>query len=278
MHMFRIVTGFVMMDKSVIQEWRLLFLSTPFLPEALLAYGYCHHLCLCVCVYLCVCQLLLVRTITHHAFQLESPDLDEKMQNIFAPYCFGADWAWPSMSNLTSFYNSVYLHRFCVFEIFVRRAKTEFVELFPHRKWCRTHSDSFICTPTGSCHRPWNRQRTYLCETIGVLPALDSAIGSGFYKLLSVFAKSYSPHIPIFYITTSAITETTVKQRSSAFICSSLTLRSGVSEVLFLARLSTHASPSLFHILTSFVRTSPITLFTNRPCHGPWRGLGDSAL
>ena len=130
MHMFRIVTGFVMMDKSVIQEWRLLFLSTPFLPEALLAYGYCHRLCLCVCVYLCLCQLLLVRTITHHAFQLESPDLYEKMQNILFTIVLGADWAWPSMSNLTSFYNSVYLYRFCVFEIFVRRAKTEFVKLF----------------------------------------------------------------------------------------------------------------------------------------------------
>ena len=54
--------------------------SDAFLPEALLAYGYCHRLC--VCVYLCVCQLLLVRTITHHTFQLESRDLDEKMQNI----------------------------------------------------------------------------------------------------------------------------------------------------------------------------------------------------
>ena len=46
----------------------------------------------------------------------------------------------------------------------------------------------------------------------------------------------------------------------------------------FLARLSTHASPSLFHILASFVRTSPITMLTNRPCHGPWTDLGDSAL
>ena len=34
------------------------------------------------------------------------------------------------MSNLTSFQYSVYLHRFCIFEIFVRRAKTEYVELF----------------------------------------------------------------------------------------------------------------------------------------------------
>ena len=52
----------------------------------------------------------------------------------FFPIVLAADWAWPSMSNLTSFQNSVYLHRFCVFEIFVRLANTEFVELFhiPH--------------------------------------------------------------------------------------------------------------------------------------------------
>ena len=88
--------------------------------------------CVCVCVYLCVCRRLPVRAITHHTFQLESPDLDEKMQNILLkdPIVLGADWAWPSMSNLTSFQDSVYLHRFCVFEIFVRCAKTEFVELF----------------------------------------------------------------------------------------------------------------------------------------------------
>ena len=54
------------------------------------------------------------------------------MQNILlkVPIVLGADWAWPSMSNLTSFQNAIYLHRFCVVEIFVRRAKTEFIELF----------------------------------------------------------------------------------------------------------------------------------------------------
>ena len=54
------------------------------------------------------------------------------MQNILlnVPIVLGADWAWPSMSNLTSFLNYVHLHRFRVFETFVRRAKTEFVELF----------------------------------------------------------------------------------------------------------------------------------------------------
>ena len=30
----------------------------------------------------CVCEILLVRAITHHTFQLESHNLDEMMQNI----------------------------------------------------------------------------------------------------------------------------------------------------------------------------------------------------
>ena len=161
-----------------------------FLPEALLAFWYCHRLCLCLCVYLCVCQLLLVRAITHHTYQLESPDLDRKMQNILlkVPIVLGADWAWFSRSNLDSFYNSVYLHRFCIFEIFVRLTKTEFVELFhiPHES---THANYYICTPTESYHGPWSSLVLYLCETITVLPALHSAIGSGFYKLLTAFAK-----------------------------------------------------------------------------------------
>ena len=39
-----------------------------------------------------------------------------KIQQILlkCPIVFGVDWPWPSRSNLTSFQNSVYLHRFCV--------------------------------------------------------------------------------------------------------------------------------------------------------------------
>ena len=64
-----------------------------FLPEALLAYGYCHCLRLCVCVCLSVCQLLLVRMITRHPFKLGSPNLNQKMQNILlqVPIVLGAD-------------------------------------------------------------------------------------------------------------------------------------------------------------------------------------------
>ena len=89
-------------------------------------YEYCHRLCLCVCMYLCVCHFLFVRAITHHTFQLESPNLDEKMKNVLLKVLIvlGAVWAWPSMSRSISFQNFVYLHHFGVFEIFVRRANT----------------------------------------------------------------------------------------------------------------------------------------------------------
>ena len=42
----------------------------------------------------------------------------------------------------------------------------------------------------------------YLGVTIGAQWVVDSAIGTGFYKLLSVFAKSYPPHMPQFYMPT----------------------------------------------------------------------------
>ena len=37
---------------------------------------------------------------------------------------------------------------------------------------------------------------------MGAQWAVDSAIGTGFYKLLSVFAKLYTPHMPQFYMPT----------------------------------------------------------------------------
>ena len=138
---------------------------TGFLPEALLAYGYCHRLC----VYLCVCQFLLVRTIR------------ETCKN-------GVYWT------------------------------------IPHRTWRHTHTDFYIFVWWQGRAMDLERVLTNRCETIGVLPAFDSAIGSGFYKPLLVFIKLYAPHIPIFYIKTLAITETTVKQHSFAFICLGLTL------------------------------------------------------
>ena len=56
------------------------------------------------------------------------------------------------MSNLTYFQNPVYLHHFCLFEIFVRPAKKRMKRSLFHIPNGYAH----ICSPTGTCHGPWN--------------------------------------------------------------------------------------------------------------------------
>ena len=78
-----------------------------------------------------------------------------KMQNILlkVPIVLGTDWAWPSRSNFTLLKNSVSLHRFCIFEIFVR------------------HDCRIFHIPHGSAHIVWlphaRRQGHAIdCETV----------------------------------------------------------------------------------------------------------------
>ena len=85
-----------------------------FLPEA--SYGLRvlsspASVCVCVCP-----STFFVRMITHLTFQLQSSNLDQKIQQILlkVPIVFGVDWPWTSRSNLTSFQNFVYLHLFYV--------------------------------------------------------------------------------------------------------------------------------------------------------------------
>ena len=87
--------------------------------------------CVCVCVSVCLSTFACPGDNSSHV-PARITWFGQKDAKYFAkvPIVFGADWAWPSMSNLTSFQNSVYLHRCCVFEIFVRCAKMGFVELF----------------------------------------------------------------------------------------------------------------------------------------------------
>ena len=64
------------------------------------------------------------------------------------------------------------------------------------------HIYRFSCTRTRLCHGPWYSLVLYLGGTIRDQWAVASAIGTGFYKLLSVFAKLYPPHMPQFYMPT----------------------------------------------------------------------------
>ena len=167
-----------------------------FLPEA--SFGL-QVLSLPACVRVSVNHEL-VNAITRHNFEFKSPNLDQKMQNILlkVPIVLGTDWAWPSRSNFTFLKNYVYLHRFCIFEIFVRHVCLT----APHPTWLRTHSLTTTCPPTGSRDRLWNCLYVYLGETIGVSASPDSAIGTQFYQLLSVFDILYTPHMPKFYMPT----------------------------------------------------------------------------
>ena len=186
---------FIFLNKKI-HGVRWTMCKSPFLPKA--SFGL-RVLSLPACVRVSVNHEL-VCAITRHKFELESPNLDQKMQNILlkVPIVLGTDWACPSRSNFTLLKDYVYLHRFCIFEIFVRHVCLT----APHPTWLRTHSLTTTCPPTGSCDRLWNCLYVYLGETIGVSASLDLAIGTQFYKFLSVFDILYTPHMPKFYMPT----------------------------------------------------------------------------
>ena len=64
------------------------------------------------------------------------------------------------------------------------------------------HMYGFSRTRTGLRHGPWHSLVLCLGWTTGDQWVVDSAIGTGFYKLLSVFAKSCPPHMPQYYMKT----------------------------------------------------------------------------
>ena len=72
----------------------LISFSASFLPEALLAYGYCHclRLCVCVCVSVCLCVNFCLSGDNSSPFKLGSPNVNQKMQNILfkVPIALGA--------------------------------------------------------------------------------------------------------------------------------------------------------------------------------------------
>ena len=67
----------------------------------------------------------IVRTIIHHPFKLGPPNLDQMCKIHWLRSLLFWGLLQLDKSNLTYFQNHVYLHRFCVFEIFVRLAKTD---------------------------------------------------------------------------------------------------------------------------------------------------------
>ena len=107
-----------------------------------------------------------------------------------------------------------FLHRFCIFEIFVRHVWLT----VPHPTWLRTHCLTTTCPPTGLRHRLWNCLAAYLGETIGVEPASTRRLALNFTS--SCRFSTYCTHLTCrnYICQHSAIVETTVKQLPLAFI------------------------------------------------------------
>ena len=166
------------------------------------------------------------------------------------------------------------MHRFCVFGIFVRRAKTEFVELF-HIAPGAAH----ILIPLYAHRqgRATDRETVYNMSLWDHRSPASPRLGDWQWILQAAVSFRQIILVSHAYILYYNIGNHQ-NNCKTAFICLYLFVSHTLRSPLFLARLSTHASPRLFHILTSFVCRSPITMLTNGLCHGPWRGLGDSAL
>ena len=148
-----------------------------------------------------------VCAITRDQFKLESP----------SSIVLGTDWAWSSRSNFTLFNNSIYLHRFCIFEIFVRHV----CRTVAHPTWLRIHNLTPTCPPTGSAidsHRLWNCLAVYLGETIGGQPVSTRRFALHFTSCCRF--STYCTHLTCrnFICQHSAIVETTAKQCPLAVI------------------------------------------------------------
>ena len=116
-----------------------------------------------------------------------------------------------------------------------------------------------LCTRTMLHHRPWNSLVVYLCWTIGVQWAVDSAIRIEFYKLLSVLVKLYTLRMPLFHIPTFG----NHRNNSKTAPISRYLVRHSLGKPMFLwfpryfkrdKHVTRHYGiSSLFHIRTSFV-------------------------
>ena len=134
------------------------------------------------------------------------------LSTVKVPIDFGIDWSWSSVSFLTS--NLLYSTKYCVslifasFCIYLVRPSPLSV---PHPTWLRTYTDSYACGQGPAM----DRETVYLYILVRPLEftfiswwdhwssaSLASAIGTGFYKLLLVFAMSYTLRLSKFYMPT----------------------------------------------------------------------------
>ena len=140
----------------------------------------------------------LVRAISHHQLKSVFPNFGQKWILALLRSLLNLGWIdpWCSVSFLIS--NLFILPKFashysfasvCIY--LVRPSPVSAA----HSTWHRTYTDSFMYADSVA---PWTVKQSslYLGGTIGVQWAVDSAIGTGFYKLPLVLVKLDTPHMP----------------------------------------------------------------------------------
>ena len=124
------------------------------------------------------------------------------LSTVKVPIDLGLDWPWSSVSflisNLCFFYQTLrlLLIRVCLY-IFSEAIASECFTI--HRA---LHICGFFYARGKGPAVDREAVFSYLGVTIGAQWAVDLAIGTGFYKLLSVYAKLSPLHMPQFYIPT----------------------------------------------------------------------------
>ena len=132
-----------------------------------------------VCVYLCVSIFACPDDDSSHvSARITWFGWEYAKHFALGPYCFGG---WLSLSFHVKFN---FILKLCLFASLLRlwniceTCKNGVCWTVPHRTWCRTHSDSFKCTPTGSCQTTVKqRSFAFICSThyAGIAPRLVAA-------------------------------------------------------------------------------------------------------
>ena len=146
-----------------------------------------------------VCEF--VRALSHHWLKSGFLNLDQKcilalLRSLLILGLTDLDLQFHCLSQtcafLPNFASLIHLLRF----VYI---KSDHHQWMLHIPQGTAHIWILICTWTGSRRGPWNSLVLYLGGTIG---AVDSTIGTGFYKLLSVFANLYTPRMTQSYMPT----------------------------------------------------------------------------
>ena len=140
----------------------------------------------------------LIRATSHHQLKSVFPNLGQKcflalLMSLLILGWIDLDVLFHFSSQTCLFYQNlrliIHLRQF----VYIQWDHRQWVLHIPHGT---THIRIPLWTRTVLHHGPWNSLVLYLGWTVGVQWAVDSAIGTGFYKLLSVLVKSYTPHTP----------------------------------------------------------------------------------